>query len=383
MQSKAVLLFGGGLQVLAIARELSEAGYVVDVAGAHNQISSCSRYVRQCHKFIMEDLTVDAFVAALQQQMYCVIIPMEDEYAEWLSRHKTHVEEQIGAKCAVMRYDIFCLASDKSRLLSFCREHNIPHPRTADLTLGYEQAASCVGFPALIKPAHSAGSRGIRRVDNMTELQSIAPTVIAEYGSCALQEFIQNDHYYNVMLYRTAEGRWGNHTITRIKRFYPINGGSSSLCETIENKALLECCCRLLDKLKWVGFADFDVLEKGEGDFRIIEINPRIPASVRAASVSGVHFGVMIVADLMGEQLPVYTYQIGQQLRCLGLDLAWFVSSPDRFRAKPSWFRFLGANLFYQEGGIHDMWAMLMSLYIGMSKFLSPSFRRQKSGMNN
>ena len=66
----------------------------------------------------------------------------------------------------------------------------------------------------------------------------------------------------------------------------------------------LEICKKTLDCLGWVGFADFDILEKGDGDYRIIEINPRIPASVHAAAISGVHFGEMIVKDITESTIP-------------------------------------------------------------------------------
>ena len=43
-----ILLWGGGLQVLSIARSLKGKGYMVDVAGEHNEISRRSRYVNKC-----------------------------------------------------------------------------------------------------------------------------------------------------------------------------------------------------------------------------------------------------------------------------------------------------------------------------------------------
>ena len=141
-------------------------------------------------------------------------------------------------------------------------------------------------------------------------------------------------------------------------------------------------CKDLLDKLHWQGFADFDVLEKGDGDYRIIEINPRIPASVHAAYISGVNFGNIIVKDLLSNESQIYPYNPGMKLRCLGLDIAWFLSSPNRFNVQPSWFNFISRDLYYQEGGIKDFKAMIYSIWLGIKKQLSPSFRKAKAGMN-
>lgn len=378
-----IVLFGGGLQVLSTARSLKERGYTVDVIGTHNEISKKCRYVNKCTQIDIESLEPEQFVSFINEGKYSVIIPMEDDYATWLSKNKENVEKSTTAKCAVMDYDVYALASDKTQLMAFCKLHDIPHPKTEIINDNFEELADTVGFPALIKPSHSAGSRGIKLVNNIDELKQFSKEIIAEYGECTLQEYIcSKDYYYNAMLYRTADGRYGNHAITKIMRYYPIKGGSSSFCMSIENERILEICKKTLDKLGWVGFADFDILEKGDGEYRIIEINPRIPASVHAAAASGVHFGEMIVKDITEGIIPEYTYTPGMQLRCLGLDIAWFLASPNRWKCKPSWFKFFGKKLHYQEGGRKDFRAMCTSIWMGIKKQMNPEFRKKKQGMN-
>lgn len=375
-----VLLYGGGLQVLSIARSLKDNHHKVYVINDDNALAKCSRYVDGCQNVTCGDAQL--LITCVKLWSIDVIIPMEDKWAEALSLNKHSVESESSAKCAICDIDTYRIASDKTQLLKFCESHNIPHPRTRIISNEIDDAIEYVGFPSLIKPSCSEGARGIMQVENKEALLSIIKSHTEQYGECSLQEYIENDHYYNVMLYRSADGSYANHTITHISRFYPIKGGSSSFCTTIENAKLLSICKELLDKLGWVGFADFDVLEKGEGDFRIIEINPRVPASVRAAAISGINFGEIIVADLLKGEVPTYEYCVGKQLRYLGLDIAWFLASPSRFKTKPCWFRFFGANLFYQDGGCKDLMAMLASIFIGIKKMMSPSFRKQKTGMN-
>lgn len=378
-----IALFGGGLQILSTARSLKEKGYNVDVIGTHNEISKRSRFVKKCIQIDIESLELSELIPIITREAYSVIIPTEDDYSTWLSKHKSQIESNSKAKCAVMDYDVYSLASNKTRLMAFCKEHAIPHPKTEIIDNNFEELAEAIGFPSLIKPSHSAGSRGIKLVNNIEELRSSFEDIKSEYGECTLQEYINSQtHYFNAMLYRTAEGKYGNHAITKIMRYYPIKGGSSSFCTSIENEKILEICKKALDKLNWVGFADFDILEKDNGDYRIIEINPRIPASIHAAVISGVHFGEMIVKNITEGTLPAYTYTPGMQLRCLGLDIAWFLSSPDRWNCKPSWFKFFGSKLHYQEGGAKDFAAMCTSILMGIKKQLNPEFRKKKKGMN-
>jgi len=378
-----ILLFGGGLQILSTARSLKEKGYTVYVAAEHNEVSRKCNFVRQCIDITLDKSFTSKELLNITKEKECsVVIPMEDEYATWLSLNKEAIEAHSNIKCAIMDYATFSIASDKSKLMEFCQEHNIPHPRTMPIKDNYNELSTRIGFPSLVKPGISAGSRGIKLVHNIEELREATRETIAQYGDCSLQEFIPSNHYYNAMLYRTADGTYSNHTITKITRYYPIKGGSSSFCTSIENEAILEICKKTLDKLGWIGFADFDILEKGDGDYRIIEINPRIPASVHAAYISGVHFGEIIVKDLTEGRLPQYTYTPGKNLRCLGIDIAWFLSSPRRFNATPSWFRFCDKNTHYQEGGRHDFLAMCTSIWSGIKKQVNPEFRKQKQGMN-
>jgi len=378
-----ILLFGGGLQTLSISRGLKDRHrFVINVADRH----AVGRYGRYVDKFFEIDLncyTADDLISLIKATSVDVIIPMEDEYAEWLSLNKKKIEDETDAKLAVVDYSLFGKVINKCILLSECEKHGIPHPKTFPLILdNMEETASKLLYPVLIKPDISNGSRGIVRVDNAEELIRKAPGILNEYGSCTVQEFIEQSYYYNVMLYRYADGTWGQHVVTKITRYYPVKGGSSSFCTTVENDGIIQPCERLLEKLDWIGFADFDVLEKGSGDYRIIEINPRVPASVHAAYISGVNYGEMIVADLIDGVKIRSGYHPGEQLRFLGLDTAWFLASPDRFRTSPSWFKFFGRHLHYQEGGIKDIKAMLYSILSGIRKQLSPSFRRSKSGMN-
>ena len=383
---KNILLFGGGLQMISVARSLKDVGYHVVAATKHDKVASKSRYVDK-HLDLDNDSDPKVVMPVLKDlvlnEKIDVIIPMEDDQATCLSQCKGKLEEETGVKCAVMDWEVFSVASDKNQLLAFCKEHGIGHPRTAAITDNLESVAKEVGFPALIKPNRSMGAKGITLVNNFEELKEKAPLIISEYGESALQEYIASkSYYYNLMLYRNKDGKFGNSVIIKIMRYYPIKGGSSSLSMSVEDEKMTAMCKNLLDKLNWVGFADFDILEKGDQDYKIIEINPRVPASVRCAAISGVNYPEMMVEDLMNSELKTYKYETGKYLRYLGLDIAWFMASPNRWKAKPCWFKFFGKDLHYQEGGLHDLPAMWTSMVEGVTQQLNPSFRKSKSGLN-
>ena len=380
-----ILLFGGFVQSLTAAASLKAVGYEVVIAAQNDPVA---KRCRSKEKYIEIDIeapeedVLKALIHNLLAEKINVVIPLEDANAKILSKYKKQITDSTGVLCAVPDWQPFSLASDKHSLLALCKEIGVGHPKTEIINGNYDELASYVGFPSLIKPNHSEGSKGIVLVNSLVELKAIAPDIIAQYGECSLQEYISNDHYYNLMVYRTSEGKYSNYVVLKILRYYPIKGGSSCIAITVENEPMLEMCKRVLDKLEWVGMADFDILEKCEGDYKIIEINPRVPASLRGAEISGVNFPEIIVSDVLDGRIPKYDYKTGNYLRFLGLDLAWFVASPQRFKCKPSWFKFFGKNLYYEDGGWRDLPAMMAYIWSGIKKQLSPSFRKSKQGLN-
>ena len=343
-----ILIVGGGLQGRSCGCSLYKNHEVSVVTS--NLMCRKSRFFKKVYSDVKSD--DESLYNLLEKEHFDVLIPVSDMTVPFVSKNKPEIERRFGVKCAVPDYEQVYQVEDKSRFMAFCEENDVPHPKTARLSEGtLEKAANEVGFPALIKPDYSVGARGITKVNSIAELQKKYPSVSEKYGSCTLQEFIENkEYYYNVMLYRDAQGRFPAYTIIKIVRMYPIGAGSSACCITVENDDILQICKDCLDKLSWVGMADFDVLQRlDNGAYKIIEINPRVPASLRAAAVSGINFPEIIVDDALGRMVPEYTYNPDKVLRYMGIDIMWLLKSPNRFHAKPGWLKFFGKDIYYQD----------------------------------
>ena len=380
-----LLLDAHTVQSISVARSLKENGHVIfGFIESRLSYGYVSRFVD--HKILCPILRdapseyLNFLVDFLGKNPQDVIIPMYNDSAELLSQNKERIENSFSVKCAIPHYDTFIKAHDKERLMDVCKQRSFPHPRTAFLSSkNLHEVVSYVGFPALIKPNISSGARGIMLVHEEKELLDKWPAIERDFGRCTLQEYV--DHtgiYYNVMLYRDKSGGCHEAVIIRIMRYFPLKGGTSCYCETIQNETLVCICKDILDALDWVGFADFDIMESKSGEYKVIEINPRVPASIHAAYIAGVNYPEMIVHDMKDEPILTYTYHIGKVLRFWGLDVMWFIFSPQRFSSHPSCFCFLGKNIFYQDGSLKDPLPMLMGILSGLVKYLNPSFRKSK-----
>ena len=343
-----ILLAGGGLQGLSCGASLYK-NHKVSVWGKSLQTEK-SRFFEHCYDYAKG--REEKLYELLKTEKYDVVLPISDFTVPFVSKHKEEIEERFGVKCAVPDYEQVYIVEDKSRFMHFCQQKNIPHPKTSRLTAEtIEQVGKDIGYPALIKPDYSVGARGITKVSSQEELIRLYPEISSKYGSCTLQEFVDNQEYYfNVMMYRNREGKILATTVIKIVRMYPIGAGSSSCCVSVENEELTKICADCLNKLNWVGMADFDVLQRLDNkEYKIIEINARVPASLRGAAISGVNFPEIIVNDVMGMEIPSIVYKSGKVMRYLGLDIMWFLKSPKRFKTIPLWFSFFGSNLYYQD----------------------------------
>lgn len=395
-----LLINAEGVQAICLARSLRKQGHRV-IGFCNNKLSSgyATRWLSE--KYKTPDITADTvnfkkfLYNYLSTNNIDLIIPLADDGAEFLSKYKEEIEKSYKAKCAVPIFEIFNTANDKQMLMELCEKNGLCHPRTRplppiennfnfeDLKNEIKRVAAYVGFPAIIKPNLSQGAKGIMRVGNLDELTEKFPKVYQMFGACTLQEYVnQPDYYYNVMLYRDRHGKMDNYTIIKIRRYFPLKGGSSCYCETIEHDYLLTQCREVLDKLNWTGFADFDVLEdKNTGELKIIEINPRVPSSFQAAFAASVDFGQIFIADEFNEIVPTFEYQTDKQVRWMGLDVMWFLFSKERFRFRPSWFKFFGKNVSYHDGALNDPLPMFAGILAGVMKYLNPDFRKAK--LNN
>ena len=123
-------------------------------------------------------------------------------------------------------------------------------------------------------------------------------------------------------------------------RWFPVDGGSSTLNITVERPDIVESCKQLLQKINWRGAADIDLIDDPrDGVAKIMEINPRVSGSVKIVFEAGVDQAKQMLELVHGDPVSEQKeYRIGQRLRCSQTDLLWFLKSPNRFKSKPSWF---------------------------------------------
>jgi len=385
LKARVLILEGDTRQVLPVAKALRQAGHYVAVLcedrisyGAwsrypHKRVfgPSCVREPEQYLKFLLKLLKKDS---------YDVVIPLFDFSAGIISKFKPKLSRY--AHLPIVDYDVFILARDKKKTMEMCSKVGLPHPSTYDPeSEPLDTIARKLGFPCLIKPNVGHGAIGIKIVDSVFELDKKYRETRQQFGPCTIQEFIpQNGMQYKAQIFMGKNAKTHAAVVFNKIRYFPVSGGTSSLNVTVHKPEIIKTCCRLLKAMGWEGHADVDLIEDlRDGKVKVMEINPRITGSIKIAFEAGVDFADLAVRYALGKDLPVYeNYRLGVQMRYMPLDVLWFLHSPDRLKARPSWFKFWGSDLCYQEGSLEDPLPILAAYLSGIKKYLDPDFRKSK-----
>lgn len=385
--NKVLILDGGAAHAMAIAECLKKSGYkVAALCDNKNEYGYHSKFMDE--RYIGPDSHdkgyADWMLDFLKEHHFDVLIPTSDTSAEFMSFYKVELQKLTGV--LMPDKDIFKKGYDKNELMKICRENGFPHPYTVDLK-GFDveggQGLDAFPYPGLLKPNLTSGGRGMTLVNSYEDLLKVYPAIHQQYGDCHLQQYIKaGGRQVKVQIMTDEKGNPAYSSVIWKQRYYPVNGGSSCCNITIDNPGIARVCGQVLQKIGWVGFADFDLIENPDtGELLIMELNPRIPACVRSAFKSGMDYATMIADMTLGKPLQQYKYTPGKRLRHLGFDVLWFLKSPNRFKTKPSWFRFFGRDLYYQDWIWGDFPAFFWGTWGNFKKQMNPEFRKAKSGV--
>ncbi len=354
-----LLADGKDRQVLPMSRALKSLGCTVTtINGSRLDNGWSSRYpdhriLDRSVKKSPENL-LRAIESALVTGKYDLVITTTDPTAELLSLNKERLERY--AKIAVVEPELFYAAYDKLNTMKICMENGIPCPKTLfGVKTPDDIISSGLGFPIILKPRKSFGSIGFRRIESSEELLEYCLENKIDLSECIVQEYIpQYDIQYIVSVFVDNEHHIKSLVVSSKNRWYPTDGGTSTLNITVDRPDIVESCSRLLELMGWRGCADIDLIQDPrDGAAKIMEINARPSGCVKICYEAGVDLTRQMIEAAFGEPVTDYTdYKKGVRLRCLLTDILWFIESENRFKARPSWFSM--KNTKDQIFSLHD-----------------------------
>lgn len=379
-RGKVLLTDGKAKSCLAAVRSLASRGLCVHVASdTRLSLAFWSRMPSRRHLLPSSRTCPAEFASAIaslhSHERFDAVIPVSDYDIDALLSRVDSLRES-GLPVALPEREPFEAARDKSRMIKSAMRAGVPCPGTwfpEDESIDSIRAKA--RFPLLVKPNISDGARGITMVSDPSELEATYRSVVARWGPSHLQEWIpEGGGQLKADMIVGRDGELLAAFVCRKLRYYPVNGGSSTLIVSEHDDSIIASLRRLAREMKWFGFADFDlIVDPRDGVAKLMECNPRFPESLAVDIFAGADFPwCLYQLASTGRADPIPGYTSGRFARFLVGDLMWFLGSPDRWRATPSFFRFFGRDLTYYVEKVSDPGPIACYLIEAVITLLSP-----------
>ncbi len=341
----ALVLNASLRQSLVAVRSLGRRNLRVAVAGMHVKTPALSsRWCRQGFVFPPEEAQgpyLANLEAWLEHAGARVLIASNDATIALLRAHRTQLEPRV--RVALAAEDALANAVNKERTLATARCLGIPAPREVIVTeLGdVPLALNEIGLPAVVKPSESwlwNGREGVRLGAKLAVTADEACHAVARVtglgGAALVQQFLPGRREAVSFLYAGGEvyarfAQWAQRTD-------PPLGGESVLRQSIavppDIGPQAEALVREMDL---EGYSEVEFRRDAAGVPYLMEINPRLSASVEVAVRAGVDFPYLLYQWASGGPIERVTgYRIGGWIRHLGGDIGTTIASL-RQRGRP------------------------------------------------
>lgn len=352
------------------------AALVVDMGGPERPgPAALSRWaaghVRLPTYFGQEEAGGAALQALVREHQPAVVIPTTDADVEMLRQQR----RQLGGLTRLALADEAALTTmlDKRLTLAAAERIGLPVPEGVPVQDPADALAIArgVGYPVVVKPGSSwtpaswlTGRLVCRVAADAAELVAAVSDLLAVGGEPIVQSWLPGEREA-VSLF-VSEGRTRAAFAQVALRTTPPLGGTSVVRESIAMPAdLREHAESLVHSCGYEGYAEVEFRRDARGVARLMEVNPRLSASVQVATAAGVDFPAYLHAWGAGTRFaPDRGYRPGVRMRWLGGDLRWLVQSlrepgrPDTLTRGPAlgaFVRDFAVPARYDYVDVHDL----------------------------
>lgn len=343
---KRLLIANRGEIALRIARACREAS--IEVVAAHSRVDENLRHLRLSDDTVCigqsSYLDVDQLLAAAITRGCDAIHPgygFLSENSEFAEKAEATGLTFIGPTPEQIR-----LMGNKSEARRILSDRGVPTlPGSEELTNDLEKVQSFavqVGYPLLLKASHGGGGRGIKLVEDDSQLAG----ALAETSQQAENLFGQSEVYLEKYLAdaRHVEiqiaGDGNGHVISLGARDCSIQRQNQKLIEEapppgIEPSRLIELgetCCKALADLNYRNLGTLEFLYR-DGEFYFIEMNTRLQVEHPVTeAVTGLDLVAMQLHIAEAGELPLHQSMVQQQGHAIECRIN---AEDDQFRPSP------------------------------------------------
>ena len=343
-KGKRVLVLDSGKQALAMIRGLKEIGCIVTVL-CKTRLDPCYVSNRPDKKLLIpqmaeiDDKYIKRLLKIVKSGDFDILMPIGELTTNPVTKNEALFKQYVKIACAPR--ETYIKAFNKQTTFDTAMKNGIPCPYTRRSDQDIEDFLAHAKFPIIIKPREGLGSIGFHKFESESEFRSWLKDDSFNVDDYVVQEFVHFENRIGTNLFVDQKGNICSSYAVDVLRWFPIDAGAGVLIRTVDAHEVLDYAGKLLKALEWKGFANVAfMIDKKTGEPRLLEINGRIPASIKMAYMCGYNISRQMLEMIYDQDVIQYPENTNFDLyiRHLDTDIAWFLKSKDRFRTKPSWF---------------------------------------------
>ena len=246
------------------------------------------------------------------------LISLNDLELPILAEQKARFDE-LGVKVIVSDPRVIDICFDKYKTAQWVEGLGLNAPKTY-VTLEDAKKALANGeiaFPLFLKPRWGSGSIGLETVEDMEELNDVYQLLFKKIKKTILATASVGEEY--IMIQEKLTGNEygldvmndldGNFIAVSVKQKLAMRAGETDKAVTVDLPEVRELGAIIGRNLGHVGNLDLDIMQRANGDYCVLELNPRFGGGFPFSYEAGVNLPKAILMWLRGEKVPVEILQ--------------------------------------------------------------------------
>lgn len=247
-----------------------------------------------------------------KEQKIDALISLNDLELPILAKNKAQFEA-IGVKVIVSDPQVIDIAFDKYKTAQWVESIGLAAPKTYVRLADVKDALAKgeIAFPLFMKPRWGSGSIGLESIADMEELDIYYNLLMKKIKKTILATASVGDEY--IMIQEKLTGNEfgldimndlnGKNVGVSVKRKLAMRAGETDKAVTVDLPEVREMGRKIGEALGHIGNLDVDIMQRANGDYCVLELNPRFGGGYPFSYEAGVNMPKAIIQWIKGEDI--------------------------------------------------------------------------------
>jgi len=247
-----------------------------------------------------------------REQQIDVLLSLNDLELPILAENKSRFEE-FGVKVIVSDPQVIDIAFDKYKTAQWVESLGLVAPKTYVRLEDVKKALAAgeIEFPLFMKPRWGSGSIGLESIADMEELDIYYNLLMKKIKKTILATASVGDEY--IMIQEKLTGAEfgldimndlnGKNVGVSVKQKLAMRAGETDKAVTVDLPEVREIGCKIGETLGHIGNLDVDIMQRADGAYCVLELNPRFGGGFPFSYEAGVNMPKAIIQWIKGEEV--------------------------------------------------------------------------------